>query len=246
MFSEDAFKGALSRQKLKKPAPAFVQGNRSHRVRVITEPELNAMTTQWFVEFEKKISFYEKLGYDLSWFSLWLKKWWWAWFEYDMELVGELCMHDIVYKDPVSFGRPLIGLKEFIAYNDAFFDAIPDWRYDPLPNQFYFDVSPGGEVRFAVRYIGTGHWDGPLKVYPFDKKSLAIAGTGAFMQCSAVDRYHFNSDRKMCEGETLWDAFDALQMSGLLPNDTSPAFRALTGAARIPAAFKRARAQRAP
>ena len=200
MFSEEAFNAALSRQKLRKPAPATVKASRSHPVNVISEPDLNAMTKQWFVEFEEKIKFYEKLGHDLSWFSMWLKKWWWSWFEYDMELIGELCMPDVVYKDPVSFGRPLVGMKEFVSYNDAFFDAIPDWRYDPLPNQFYFDVSPGGEVRFACRYIGTGHWDFPLKLYPFQTDSLTIPGTGAFMQCPAVDRYHFNNDGQMYEG----------------------------------------------
>ena len=35
-------------------------------------------------------------------------------------------------------------------------------------------------------------------------------------------------------GETLWDAFEALQMSGVMPSDTSLAFRALVGAAKVP------------
>lgn len=238
-FSEEAFRKALNRQKLIRPAPAFVQANRSHAYPVISEPDLNKMTCKWFEDFENKIKFYEKLGHDLSWFTLWLKKWWWAWFEYDMELVSELCMPNVIYKDPVSFGRPLHGLKEFIAYNDAFFDAIPDWRYDPLPDQYFFDVSPDGSVRFACRYIGTGHWDGPLKLYPFTRDALSIPGCGSFMQCSAVDRYHFNKEGRMYEGETLWDAFDALQMSGLMPNDTSPAFRVMIEAAKLRGALLR-------
>lgn len=50
------------------------------------------------------------------------------------------------------------------------------------------------------------------------------------MQCTAVDRYHFNADGLMCEGETLFDLLDATQSAGVLPSDDSWLFRALMGA----------------
>ena len=33
-------------------------------------------------------------------------------------------------------------------------------------------------------------------------------GNGAFIQCTAVDRYHFTSDHLMHEGETLYDLLE--------------------------------------
>ena len=54
------------------------------------------------------------------------------------------------------------------------------------------------------------------------------------MQCTAVDRYHFNADGLMYEGETLFDLLDATQSAGVLPSDDSWLFRALMGASRLP------------
>lgn len=237
------FEAALDRKRLAKPAPKVVQGTRSHAEPVFTEDELNRQTRAFFAETEEQIRFYsEHLGHDVMWLQDWLKKWWWAWLVRDMDCVrNELCTADCTYKDPVSFGRPLVGIQEFIDYNDAFFDAIPDWRYDPLPGQLYINVSPNGDVRLAARYIGTGHWTKPLRMYPFDKSAAALPATGAFMQAPAVDRYHFNADGKLFHGETLWDAFEAMQMSSVLPSDDSLAFKVLMQAAGVGALAARVR-----
>lgn len=242
---EAKFQAALDRKRLRTPAPEYVQGTRSHAEPVFSEDELNRQTHEFFLECEQQIRFYsEHLGHDIMWLQDWLKKWWWAWLVRDMECVRtELCTADCTYKDPVSFGRQLVGIDEFIAYNDAFFDAIPDWRYDPLPGQIYINVSPNGDVRLAARYIGTGHWDKPLRMYPFTASAAALPATGAFMQAPAVDRYHFNADGKLCHGETLWDAFEAMQMSSVLPSDDSLAFKALMRAAGVGALANRLRSR---
>jgi hypothetical protein len=134
----------------------------------------------------------------------------------------------------------MVGLDEFVTYNFAYFDAIPDWRYDPLPDQIYIDIAPDGQTRIVIRYLGSGHRDGPLKVYPYGNTAPSIAGTGAFVQCAAIDRYHFNGDGLMYEGETLFDAFDATQSSGLLPGPASWQFKALLRATGLAVAARKA------
>ncbi|MFD4462114.1 hypothetical protein [Nocardia sp. NPDC058480] len=44
------------------------------------------------------------------------------------------------------------------------------------------------------------------------------------MQCTAVDRYHFNADHLMYEGETLYDLLDAVQLAGIAPGPSSRSF----------------------
>lgn len=205
----------------------------------MAEPELQANTEEWFVQFGAKLTYYEKLGVDLSWVMDWAKKYWWSFLVRDMSVNSELYAPDVRYTDVTTFGRTIVGIEEFVRYNFAFFEAIPDWRYDPLPGQVYLDVTPEGRVRVVIRYVGSGHWDGPLRLYPYDDTAPAIHGNGRFIQCTAVDRYHFNEDGLMEEGETLYDFLDATQRGGVLPRDDSWQFRALMSASRIPALVRR-------
>jgi hypothetical protein len=246
MFDQAEFEKALATPRLRQPLPEFLPGNRGGgKVRVLAEPELNAMTRQWFVDYERKIQYYAEHGIDVGWTLEWSKKYWWSWLMRDMSLNDELYEPDLRYKDVSTLGRILVGLDEFVKYNFAFFDAIPDWRYDPLPGQIYLDFTPEGEVRIVVRYIGSGHWTGPLRLYPYDETAPAIQGTGLFVQCTAIDRYHFNQDRRMYEGETLFDAFDATQSAGILPRDDSWQFHALMKATKLLVTLRNIR-QRAP
>ncbi|WP_245662824.1 hypothetical protein [Nocardia vermiculata] len=120
-------------------------------------------------------------------------------------------MHNIRYTDVTTLGRTIVGIDEFVKYNFAFFDAIPDWRYDPLPNQVYPDVTPEGPGRTVIRYMGSGHWTGPLRSYPYDESTPVIYGNGRFVQCPAVDRYHFNAEGLLEEGA------DPLRLPGRHP-----------------------------
>ena len=130
-------------------------------------------------------------------------------------------------------GRTIKGLEEFVDYNFSFFDAIPDWRYDPIPGEVYVDVAANGEQRILVRYYGSGHFSGALKFYPYDDSAPVLYGNGTFVQCRAVDRYHFNKEGKMYFGETLWDFLDAAQSAGIMPSDNSWTFKALMGASKV-------------
>lgn len=235
MFDEALFRAAIAKPRLRQPLPEYLGGNRAGgKIRVLTEPELNAMTEQWFCDLDRKIAYYADHGIDVAFAAEWAKKYWWSWLMRDMSLNHELYTPDLRYKDPTTFGRIIVGLDEFERYNFSFLDAIPDWRYDPLPGQVYFDVTPDGETRVLVRYIGSGHFSGTLRFYPYDESAPAIHGVGTFVQCTAVDRYHFNADGLMYEGETLFDLLDATQSAGVLPADDSWVFRALMGASRLP------------
>lgn len=120
-------------------------------------------------------------------------------------------------------------------------DAIPDWRYDPLPGQTYIDVTPERKVRTVIRYIGSGHWSGALRLFPYDGSGPTIYGNGRFIQCPAVDRYHFDENGLLEEGETLYDAIDCTQRAGILPRDDSWQFKSLFAASRLtrlPGAFR--------
>lgn len=235
MFDETLFQEALATTRLRRPVPEFLAGNRAGgKVRALGEDELMAMTRQWFLDYEDKIAAYRTLGVDISWTLEWAKKYWWSWLQRDMSLNDELYTHDMKYKDPTAFGRIIEGHEEFLKYNFAFFDAIPDWRYDPLPGQVYVDVTPEGNIRLVIRYIGSGHFDGPLRFYPYDESAPAIHGVGTFVQCTAVDRYHFDADGLMYEGETLFDLLDALQSAGVVPADDSWQFKAVARASRLP------------
>lgn len=242
MFDEVLFRQAIAKPRLRQPVPEYLGGNRAGgKIKVLTEPELNAMTEQWFIDLDRKIAHYADHGIDVAFAAEWAKKYWWSWLMRDMSLNHELYTPDLRYKDPTTFGRIIVGLEEFVRYNFSFLDAIPDWRYDPLPGQVYLDVTPEGETRVIVRYIGSGHFSGTLRFYPYDESAPAIHGVGTFVQCTAVDRYHFNADGLMYEGETLFDLLDATQSAGVLPSDDSWLFRALMGASRLPRMAQNAR-----
>lgn len=239
-FSEAQFQEALVRPRLQQPIPQFLPGNRGHeKIRTLQEPELQAMSKQWFDDFENKIAFYRNHGLEIGWMMEWAKKYWWSWVMLDMSFNHELYTDDIKYIDPTAFGCVIKGMDEFEKYNLAFFDAIPDWRYDPIPGQVYIDVLPSGEQRMIVRYYGSGHFSGNLKFYPYDDSSAVLHGNGTFVQCVAIDRYHFNKDGLMYEGETLWDFIDATQSAGILPSADSRIFRALMGASKLARLFGR-------
>lgn len=241
-FSETLFQEAIARPRLNQPVPEFLPGNRSGgKIRTLQEDDLRAMTQQWFVEFERKIQHYRTLGLEVGWLMEWAKKYRWSWLMRDMSLNDELYTRDIEYLDPTAFGRVIKGVDEFVAYNFAFFDAIPDWRYDPIPGQAYIDVTPEGNIRALVRYYGSGHVSGNLRFYPYDDSAPVLHGNGTFVQCVAIDRYHFNKDGLMYEGETLWDFIDATQSAGIMPADTSWQFRALMGASKVSRYLAKAR-----
>ena len=227
--TEVKFQAAIARRTLRKPAPPFIQGNRGVPMRTYDEDELQRMTRQVFDEIEAQTRFYTQgLGHDVMWINDWLKKYWAAWSGgIDEAAVHELLAPNVEYKDPLSFGRPMIGVKPFIDYNQAFFDAAPDLRYDGIPGQCGIMLSPSGEVLLMIRYVGCGHWDKPLRMYPFTPGSPGIPGNGKFTQMFPIDRYHFNSDRKLVRGETLWDPLEALQLIRAVPNDTSLTFKAI-------------------
>lgn len=225
---EARFQACLNRKAFKKPLPEYFGGNRSNPIKVVREDELCAGTTQFFKDVRRQLEHYSKFGHDVMWFEGWLKKYWVAWIGgIDEALVHELIAPNCEYYDPLSFGRPMFGVQGFIDYNQGFFDATPDLRYDAIPGQASIQVTPEGELTFMARYYGTGHWEKPLRMYPFQKGSVSIPATGCFMQGTAVDRYHFDANHQLCRGETLWDPLGFMQMIGLVPNDATPAFRAL-------------------
>jgi hypothetical protein len=239
VFSEEAFQEALGRPRLQGWVPEYLNSNRAVPVRVIPEAELQATTKQWFVDFDRRIEDYRKFDVDLSWMMTWAKKYWWSFLVRDMSVNEELYTPDVKYTDVTTFGRTIVGIDEFVTYNFAFFDAIPDWRYDPLPGQVYIDRTPEGKWRTVIRYIGSGHWTGPLRFFPYDESAPSIHGNGQFIQCPAVDRYHFNEDGLMDEGETLYDSFDVLQRAGILPRDESWQFHTLVAASKVTSTVQR-------
>ena len=236
MFDEDEFQAALARPRLQGHVPTYLKSNRAEPIRVYQEHELQETTKQWFVDFDRKLEHYSKaFDMDLSWIMTWAKKYWWSFLVRDMSINDELYAPDVRYTDVTTFGHTIVGIDEFVKYNFSFFEAIPDWRYDPLPDQVYLDVTPEGTVRTVIRYIGSGHWTGPLRLHPYDDSAPVVYGNGAFLQCPAVDRYHFNAEGLMQEGETLYDLLDGLQRTGILPKGDSWALRGMFGATKIPA-----------
>jgi len=235
---EKRFQAALDRKAFKKPLPEYFGGNRTNPIKVVREYELCEGTRRFFDDLHLQLDFYtKKLGHDVMWFDGWLKKYWVAWLGgIDVGLVHEVVAPECEYVDPLSFGRVMVGVQAFIDYNQGFFDATPDLRYDAIPGQCSIAVSPAGELTFMARYYGTGHWEKPLRMYPFAKGSPEIPATGCFMQGTAVDRYHFNANHKLCRGETLWDPLGFMQIIGLVPNDESAAFRMLMKAGTAKAA----------
>lgn len=244
MFDDDAFARALAAPRLAHPVPAFVDSNRSVPIRAVPEHELQAGTAQWFTTFATTLDYLSAChDVDLTWLLTWTKKYWWSFLVRDTSVNDELYTPDLRYTDVTTFGRTIVGIDDFMAYNDAFFAAIPDWRYDPLPGQVYLDVTRDGVVRLVIRYLGSGHWTGPLRLYPYDDGAPAIHGTGRFVQAPALDRYHFTPDGLLAEGETLYDFLDVAQRARLLPRDDSRAFRVMTAASRLPGVMRRVTAR---
>ena len=231
------FQAALQQPRLRQPIPTTIT-TRAEPIQVMDEGELTAMTKQWFADYEDKIAFYGEHGLDIGWTLEWAKKYWWSWLVRDMSFNHELYTDDLLYKDVTTLGGYTRGLREFVDYNFAFFDAIPDWRYDPIPGQVFLDPHRDGSLSMAVRYYGSGHLVGPLKLHPYDDSAVTIPGNGAFVQCTAVDRYHFNADGLMYEGETLYDLVDAVQTAGLLPGPGTLGFGVLMKAAGVATAVR--------
>ncbi|MCE5292638.1 MAG: ester cyclase [Nocardiaceae bacterium] len=225
MFTEEMFQEALRRPRLMQPIPKVLT-NRAEPVQVMDEKQLQAMTDRWFDEYEAYLAFYAKHGIDLAWTLDWAKKYWWSWQARDMSYNDELYTQDLRYTDVTSMGATIVGLDEFVAYNFAFFDAIPDWRYDPIPGQFAVSLHPSGTTTIMIRYYGSGHLVGPLKLHPYTEDAASIPGNGAFVQFTATDRYHFTPDGRMYEGDTLYDALGGMQVAGLLPHPNSKTFKA--------------------
>lgn len=241
MFDVNLTFHELAKTRLKQPLPEFLPSNRGERTRVITEDELNKTTREWFGEFERRVEFLADHGLDIAWLYEWAAKYLWSWLTLDMSRNRELYTEDLRYKDPTTFGRTLVGLDQFVDYNMAFFSAISSWRYDPFPDQTYIDVTPDGETRMVIRYMGSGFFDGTLRMYPYDDTAPSLTGRGTFVQATAVDRYHFTPDGLMYFGETLWDFMDMAQTSGLAPRDDSWQFKAILQATRFPGLAQRIR-----
>jgi len=95
MFDEALFREAIAKPRLRQPLPEYLPGNRAGgkidgqvggKVKVLTEPELNAMTEQWFVDLDRKIAHYAERGIDVAFAAEWAKKYWWSWLMRDMSL----------------------------------------------------------------------------------------------------------------------------------------------------------------
>ncbi len=241
MFDFNLLEQELDKPRLRQPLPEFLTTNRGVRARVIPEDELNKMHRGWFTELERRIEFLGGHGIDIGWLYEWAAKYTWSWLARDMSRNDELYTQDLRYVDPTTFGRTIVGLDEFVDYNFAFLNAISDWRYDPFPDQMYIDVTTDREVRLVVRYMGSGYFDGTLRLYPYDTGASSLTGSGNFVQSCAVDRYHFNADGLMYFGETLWDFMDMAQSVGLVPRDDSPQFKMLMRAAGLPVLIQKAR-----
>ncbi|MCX6400049.1 MAG: hypothetical protein NTX33_08985 [Propionibacteriales bacterium] len=227
---EARFQAALSRLSIRGDIPPFVQGNRSAPEPTLTERALQERTRALFAEVEAQCRYYtDHLDNDVMWVLEWLKAYWSAWSGgVHEDLVRLTVSEGCEYKDPLSFGRTMVGIGEFIDYNVAFFDAMTDLAYYLIPGEVSLQVSPTGEVIFMGRYVGCAHWEKPLRMYPFTPGSPAIPGTGGYIQGYAVDRYHLDPvTKRVIRGETLWDPFEALQIQKLMPADTSLAFKAL-------------------
>ena len=104
---EATFQRALSRLSISGKMPPFIQGNRGAPTPVVTERQLQDLTRQLFAEVEDQCAFYtERLDNNVMWVSDWLKMYWSAWSgSIDIELVHATVQEDVVYKDPLSFGR---------------------------------------------------------------------------------------------------------------------------------------------
>ncbi|WP_024794025.1 nuclear transport factor 2 family protein [Tomitella biformata] len=241
MFDFNLLLNELDKPRLRQPLPEFLPSNRGVQARVIAEDELNKMHREFFVELKRQIDFLGGHGIDIGWLYDWAAKYTWSWLARDMSRNDEIYTQDLRYVDPTTFGRTIVGQEEFVKYNFAFLDAISDWRYDPFPDQFYIDVTADGETRLVIRYMGSGYFDGTLRLYPYDDTAPALTGAGNFVQACAVDRYHFSPDGLMCFGETLWDFMDMAQSAGIAPRDDSWQFKALMQAARLPALGNRLR-----
>jgi hypothetical protein len=241
LFDFHLLEKELDKPRLRQALPEFLAGNRGVRTRVIPEAELNKMHRQWFVELERRIEFMGQRAVDIGWLYEWAAKYTWSWLARDMSRNDELYTQDLHYVDPTTFGRTMVGLDEFVKYNFAFLNAISDWRYDPFPDQMYIDVTPDGDTRLVVRYMGSGYVDGTLRLYPYDDAAPGLTGTGKFVQSCAVDRYHFNSDGLMYFGETLWDFMDMAQSVGLVPRDDSRQFKLLMRVAALPGLVQKTR-----
>lgn len=233
---EATFQRALDRLSIARPMPPFVQGNRSEPVPTVTERQLQDQTRQLFAEVGDQCAFYtERLGNDVMWVLDWLKMYWSAWSGgVDKDLVRATVQEDCQYKDPLSFGRIMHGVEAFIEYNQAFYDAAADLAYYLIPGEVSLQVSRSGDVIFMGRYVGCGNWENPLRMFPFTPGSPGVPGTGAYLQVYPVDRYHLNpKTRKVYKGETMWDAFELLQIQRLFPADTSLAFKAMVEVGKL-------------
>ena len=69
-------------------------------------PELNAMTTEWFADYEKKIAFYAEHGFDIAWTGWAKEEVLVSWLMRDVSLNHELYTEGPALRDPHLRAHP--------------------------------------------------------------------------------------------------------------------------------------------
>lgn len=217
-YSNANFEVALNMPRFEQPLPSLRKDPCSGKnVLVVDEQMLMRMTMQWFAEFEAELSVYQVCGLHLEWLLEWTKKYWYSWRLRDRSCKQDLYAQDVRWRDASPNSRVIIGIEALEQYHSAFLEVIPDWRYDPIPGHSSLAMTPNGETHLTMSFYGSGHWTGPLQVFPYAKNSPVLNGRGIFIQKTTTERYHFNKAGKLIEGETFYNPIDSSESLDLTP-----------------------------
>jgi hypothetical protein len=166
-----------------------------------------------------------------------LVSWLAAWDAHDVDAIASLCTDDVVWEDPIMFGRHAQGQEQIRAFSQMFFAAFPDVRFMPIGPPY---VGRGVDGVVTI-WRGTGTFSGEgLAAWPPGSRGPSYAPTGRRFDVEGVDIYEFR-DMRIRRWRIVYDPLDFSRQLGLMPDPRGLPSRLLALAQRATAPLLRRR-----
>lgn len=167
-----------------------------------------------------------KAGFAAQGAAGFLRSWFGAWLNRDVDAIVGCCTDDVAFIDPGTGGLQR-GADQLHDYTSLFYEAVPDMTFYPqdganvLP---YWDFT-GKQARVTLPWRAIGRFSGSLNLHIWPR----IEGTNRCFDFVGIDRYLLTEDFKIARIDTDYDNLGVLRQVGLVPDLTSP----IAGAAAV-------------
>ena len=143
-----------------------------------------------------------------------LERWLQAWNSHSLDQLEQLVTGDIVWEDPAMLGETVHGRREFGAFSEILFRAMPDVRFDGIGEPY---LALGG-TGLALVWRMTGTFSGELAFWGgrYGSQPPTWAPTGRRVDLQGVDIYEFR-DGLIARWRIVYDLYELMQQLALMP-----------------------------